>query len=110
MAFMAAGVPNLISFAVVVWVGAVLLRVAPKLHQALLLACVDFASGVVSVLAAAGLAHSFGLKMTGWLAVASAAWFTVHFLNIKKIAPLVRAVAGTAIGWWLISYSKRMSI
>ena len=97
--FIAIGLPNLISFAVVILLAPLLGRFLPAERRRILLICVDVLSGVFSVFAGVWLAHWLGFTPNMYLPMISAIWFAIHFAQRNKFSQFYLVLVGVFAGW-----------
>src|SRR5690242_16667031 len=100
-AFYTIGIPNLISFVLATGLGVLLSGFMPASWRGLLLAVVDFASGVASVFAGVFLARLFGFEPSILLPMISGLWLAIHFSPKNKMPEFYLATIGVAVGGWV---------
>ena len=100
-AFYTIGIPNLISFVFATGLGVLLSGFMPSSWRGILLAVVDFASGLASVFAGVFLARLLGFEPSILLPMVSGLWLAIHFSPKNKMSEFYLATLGVGVGWWL---------
>lgn len=103
-AFFTVGIPNLISFVFATGLGVLLSGFMPASWRSVVLAVVDFFSGLASVFAGIFLARLFGFEPSFVLPMISGLWLAMHFSPKNKMPEFFLATTGVGAGWWLYTW------
>ena len=102
LSFFVLGLVNVTSFALVALVATVVSPLVPQARRHTLLAGIEVACGMVTVLLGWGVAQYLGTPEALWIPLASLVWFAIHFARLNRVNAFVRASVGMLVGWLML--------